>query len=88
MRGMYAKLALKTKSGKPLKDYHHINLGAHFLQDCQTWMVFLTSQSRMEISRPFVDLSETDCLARNKTLEFYSDASRNESLGMGAIFDN
>ena len=83
-REMYTKLKLRTKNGSLLKQYHHVNLNSSFIQDCQMWLCFLSNQSRTGICRPFMDLSPNN----STIIPFYSDASRNKVLGMGAVLDN
>ena len=88
-RGMYTKLKLKNSKGVLLKDHHHMNLNREFLMDCEMWKRFLTNQSQTGICRPFVDFSEDRTFTYTSLVtDFYSDASWNPVLGMGATFDN
>ena len=85
-RGMYSKLRLTNKQGQILKEHHHINLGATFIQDCQMWKIFLQHAQGSVLCRPFIDFLEDSHSAI--TLNFTSDASLNPNLGMGAVFDD
>ena len=85
-RAMYAKLRLRTNAGRLLKDYRHVTFNYDFIQDCQMWLSFLTNQSKKGICRQFADLTTSEY--KGEVLFFFSDASRNEQLGMGAVFDN
>ena len=82
-RGMYTKLKLTDAKGNTLKQHHHVWLNRSFLQDCRMWLKFL-SGTKLELCKPFVDLSLNTFAADN--LQIYSDASRSEVLGMGAVF--
>ena len=87
MRCMYDKIKMKnTKDGKPLKQYHHVNLGTDVLRDCAIWKSFLdgTNLKPSQLCRPFIDID------REKTsieLHFYTDASLNRKLGYGGVFN-
>ena len=83
VRGMYQKLSLTNAQGISLKQHHHVTLNADFLMDCMTWQQFLNSQN-LGICRPFIDFQQNS----TQILNFTSDASRNYSLGMGAVFKN
>ena len=78
-RRMYAKFAGLLSTLKP---YHHIRLDSEFKADCRIWISFLTELD--SVVRPFIDLNET---LQADTLNFYTDASANSSLGFGGIFD-
>ena len=85
-RRMYAKFTGKnimSNSGRLLKPHHHVKIDAEFRLDCQMWELFLKDVSA--VTRPFVDLSIT--LVAD-TLNFFSDASANKTLGYGAVFGN
>lgn len=84
-KGMYKKLCTTNKQRRPLKQYHHINLSKDFVQDCRVWLKFLFNPESIQLCRPFIDLTNP---AQGTVLKFYSDASRNPELGMGAVFDN
>ena len=84
-RGMYDKLKTKDKNGKPLKDYHHVNLGTDFLRDCEIWRSFLQHSDSQQLCRPFVDI---DGMTVSTTLNFYTDSSLNKNFGLGGIFGN
>ena len=87
-RGMYSHLALRDKKNRILKQHHHVNLNREFIADCKVWLSFLTEQisNCSSLCRPFIDFHGKDSNA--KVLAFYSDASRVENLGMGAVFEN
>ena len=84
---MYNKIKTKTKTGMPLKVYHHVSLGESVLRDCKIWKVFLKQVDRypLQLCRPFIDVQKQEVA---KTLNFYSDASLSERLGFGAVFNN
>ena len=82
MRRMYAKF---TGLDKKLKPHHHIKVDTEFKSDCKMWLQFLSYDVSM-VSRPYVDLSVPCETAEN--LKFTSDATANEVLGFGTIFDN
>ena len=65
---------------------HHVNLNKEFIGDCKMWLTFLEKQGQKGICRPFVEWSAGD--ESRKVLKFFSDASKNESLGVGAVYDN
>ena len=77
-RRMYAKYSQTC-----LKPHHHVKLDSEFRFDCEVWRTFLQNHKNEAICRPMVDL-DTSVSAR--TLQFYSDASANESFGFGAVF--
>ena len=81
-RCMYAKF---SSCKQKLKPHHHVNLDAEFKADCRVWISFLKSPSELTICRPFVDFT-TEVTA--ETLGFYSDATANQNLGYGCIFDS
>ena len=81
-RRMYAKFTGVTNAN--LKQHHHVRLDSEFKGDCQVWLNFLTSATK-GLNRPFVDISDTLTVG---TLDFYTDATKGESLGMGGIFKN
>ena len=82
-RGMYSRLKLRDTKGRELKPHHHIWLDKQFIADCKMWWRFLES-TYMNICRPFVDFNKDS--TRSVILSLYSDASRNTTLGMGAVF--
>ena len=81
-RRIYTKYANISKNLKP---YQHVNLDQEFRFDCKVWRTFLTNFSDAVVYLPMIDLSNTQNSVR---LNFYSDASANERLGMGAVFQN
>ena len=87
LRAMYNKLRTKDSMGQPLKQYHHVYLDSGFLGDCTMWLEFLDcARDCVTLCRPFIDLDQS--CQTSKTLNFYSDSSRNLKLGLGAVFDN
>ena len=58
------------------------NWMGEFKSDCQLWCQFLNS-SRTGIRRPFIDMNVT---LDAKILDFYSDAAKRVSLGLGAVY--
>ena len=85
-RGMYAKLKLRDRENKLLKQYHHVTLGHSFKEDCRIWKIFLENATAVELCQPFIDLAQS---IEATTLNFYSDASLNKvSGGLRVIFGN
>ena len=86
-RRMYEKLTWCDNEGRKLKQFHHVRLDKEFIEDCKVWLDFLKeSESRHNnLCRPFIDLDST---TEASMLNFYSDSSASENLGMGAIFDD
>ena len=84
-RAMYDKLKLKDKNNQPLKQFHHITLDKQFKFDCYVWKEFLMNLGKAALCRPSTDV-EAFCYATEQF--FYMDASKNASLGMGAVFQN
>ena len=83
---MYEKLTWCDNSGRKLKQFHHMRLDKEFIEDCNVWLEFLQAEKYYNrLCRPFIDIDET---ISAETLNFYSDSSASELLGMGAIFDN
>ena len=80
---MYQKLKVTNSKGEQLKLYHHINLNREFLLDCRVWLNFLQTTD-LRICRPFLDLTDKT----GQILNFSSDASKKETLGLGAVFQN
>ena len=86
-KGMYSKLKLTDGCGNPLKQHHYVWLNQEFVRDCEVWKVFLhEAQTGYHLCRPFIDFDKNGI--NLKTLNFYSDASRNPNFGMGAYYDN
>ena len=87
IRRMYDVLKQKTKSGKVLRQHHHVYLDSGFRRDCEIWKFFLneTNEQKCKLSRPFVNFSEE---VQATPLMFASDSSRNKRLGFGAVFEN
>ena len=85
-RRMYDCLKIKDSRGNMLKNHHHINIPTGFIKDCRVWQTFLTlteKDSCQGLIRPFVDV---EAFQYAETLNFFSDASLNPELGMGAVF--
>ena len=82
-RGMYQKLKIIDSHGVLLKQHHHVSINSDFKRDCETWLQFLQSPD-LRICRPYIDFLDES----NQILNFYSDASKNSSLGMGAVYGN
>ena len=74
---------MTTKTGFPLKKYHHIRLDSEFRLDCQMWTLFLEDLN--SVVRPFIDL---DATLNAQEINFYSDSSAKSTFGFGAIFNN
>ena len=71
-------------SGKPsLKPHHHIRITSEMRLDLELWRTFLNHQ--MIFSRSFMDVTK---IYTAQEVEFYSDASKNPKLGMGAVCQN
>ena len=68
-----------------LKPYHHVRLDSEFKFDIEVWRIFLAHSTDKVVCRPMVDLRST---VTAQELNFYSDASANEQLGYGAVFNN
>ena len=73
-RRLYGALEGKTH----LKAHHHFNITGEMQMDLHTWRLFLESPSCF--CHPFMDFDKT---WHADELDFYTDASRNFSLGMG-----
>ena len=86
-RGMYMYLKpLADVKITPLKQFHHVWLNRQFIQDCRMWDSFLNQADSTQLCCPFIDFSLGG--QSSHILPFYSDASLNPVLGMGAIFEN
>ena len=64
-----------------LKQHHHIKINHELAMDLETWLIFLRHLT--VYARPFLDFTE----GSEKVVDFYSDASKNPDLGMGANCD-
>ena len=89
-RRMYSKFANLPNSGRypqlvfdKLKQHHHIRLDQEFKADCQVWLAFLTSDLKLVVNRPMLDLKES---VQATDVEYYSDASGGKEMGFGATF--
>ena len=86
-RRMYVKAGQYQKgNNRKLKQHHHVRLDAEFKFDCEIWRVFLTHYCERAVCWPMIDLDKD--VVTVTELEFYSDASANEILGFGAVFNN
>ena len=83
-RMMYTKLKIRNACGELLRPYHHVNVNREFRRDCLTWTTFLENANSNRLCRPFVDWSDTNMA---KVMNFTSDASRSDKLGMGAVYN-
>ena len=88
-RRMYAKYSYVTgncvsKSEGMLKPHHHIRLDAEFKYDCKVWREFLNMKDQYVVNRPMMDRWS---FVTSQELNFYSDASANEFLGFGVVFN-
>ena len=63
--------------------HHHIRVDGEMKLDLQTWRTFLMHPTAF--SRPFLDFSTIHAATE---IDMYSDASRNEKFGLGAICQN
>ena len=84
-RKMYDKLKLTGKNGQPLRSYHHVQLGAEVLRDCDIWKTFLQNADSEQLCRPFIDIHKTKF---SSELNFYTDSSLKRRFGFGGIFNN
>ena len=88
-RRMYSKYSFATwqRQGNTgvLKQYHHVRLDAEFKFDCKVWGQFLNMSNEVVVNRPMLDRWS---YVTTQELCFYSDASANEFLGFGCIFDS
>ena len=75
-RRLYAKILAN------FKPHYHIRLDDEMILDLGLWKHFLLNPTIF--SRPFMDFS---CIFNASELNFYSDASRNFSLGFGVYCD-
>ena len=66
-----------------LKQYHHFKIDKELSLDCATWILLFKNDEGL--TRPFIDFKKNTWTAQE--LLFYSDASRAEKLGFGAIFN-
>ena len=86
---MYSKFSnIIDKNGNKLtmstlKPHHHIKVDQEFKLDCGVWRNFLLKQNDCGICRPFIDYSQAFSA---EILDLYTDATKNENLGMGGIF--
>ena len=78
-RWMYSKY-----TNCQLKPFHHIKVDNEFKLDAEIWKTFLTHYRDLALCRPMVDINK---LVSAKQLEFYSDASACQTLGVGAVFN-
>ena len=78
-RRMYSRCAQMevTKSGKRLKQHHHVTLDNKFKFDCNVWRVFLEHYRNAAVCRPMIDFGCN--FSTTRQLNFATDASKNES---------
>ena len=89
-RRMYAKIPgyiYELQQKRKLKHYHHVSLDREFKQDCCVWLNFLkeANNNRKLLCRPFIDWTQEFTATE---LRFYMDATANEFLGFGALYQN
>ena len=82
-RRIYAKFSKLTANPK-LRNYHHVRIDGELRSDCQIWLKFLDMTRHTSISRPFIDMRKGN---HSEILQFHSDATANENLGFGILFD-
>ena len=91
IRRMYDAICpkLSNTKGNKLKQYHHVNLGQGFIQDCEVWKMFLEQEhvsTSHRICQPFIDI---DLQTNSEVIQFYSDASASRTHGgMDAVLEN
>ena len=82
-RRMYAKYSEpKTRTGKPLQQYHHVRLDKEFKSDCSVWSTFLQNTESKILCTPFTDINRFEYA---ESLSFFSDAAKNSALGFGCF---
>ena len=64
------------------KKHHHLPVNHEMKEDLRTWLSFLNDNQ--SVARPFFHFNEEN----SEELFFYTDASRNSSLGCGGICDS
>ena len=74
-RRLYAYTAGVTEKLKP---HHHLKISGEIKEDLAMWLEFIQHPS--VYARSFMDFSKDLCAP---DIDFYSDASKNESLGFG-----
>ena len=89
-RRMYAKIPgyiYGLLQNRKLKHYHHVSLDREFKQDCYVWLNFPkeANNNRKLLCRPFIDWTQEFTATE---LRFYTDATANEYLGFGALYQN
>ena len=82
---MYNKLKIRDRSGNLLKPHHHIHINKQFRLDVEVWKVFLLNTTAHQLCWPFIDFSD---ITIGHTLNFYSDASKAKTLGMGVVYND
>ena len=85
MYSKYSNISDGIVKEKQMKPYYHINLDGEFKADCKVWLNFLDKDVQLAVNRPFLDVSP---VLQADLLDFYSDASRAEFLGLGCYYDN
>ena len=83
-RRIYTKYSSIAEKGT-LKPYHHFRIDTEMRFDCEVWKVFLENYRELAVCRPMVDLGQFTMATQ---LRFFSDASANETLDFGGVFNN
>ena len=71
----------ESANQKGMKKHHHVKVTAEMRMDLELWLVFLRHPNIY--ARKFLDMN--NCIT-SKEVEFYTDASANDQLGCGGIF--
>ena len=82
----FAVLEINKKTGRKLKPYHHVVVDQELRFDCEVWKIFLQNFTSQAVCRPTIDIRKETYPAEQ--VNFFSDASANEKLGMGAVFNS
>ena len=77
---LYAYTGGRGAEGAQLKPHHHVKVNGEMKADLTMWLVFLNKS--LIYCRPFMDYSYCDAV----DLDFFTDASRNFSLGFGGVY--
>ena len=89
-RRLFAKIPsfIYTMQQKKLKFYHHVTMDVEFRNDCAMWLTFLknANDNKALLCRPFIDFEDTMTTAEE--LQFFTDASKKETYGFGAVYGN
>ena len=86
-RRIYTKFTtLHCKGVRQLKPHHHVMVDQELRFNCEIWKTFLKNFTASSVCRPMVDLYKQTYTVEQ--LNFYSDASVNSSLGIGAVYEH